>query len=93
MCCATGGPRWPTLAPADQPPRLVQFPHVFFAGMTTAGFFVLGISAYHLLKKSRTSEVFRRSFQYGRGLCPHRLGPGRPGRATPRPSTWSRPSR
>ena len=38
-----------------------QFPHVFFAGMTTAGFFALGISAYHLYKK-RDSEVFRRSF-------------------------------
>jgi cytochrome d ubiquinol oxidase subunit I len=40
----------------------VQFPHVVFAGVSTAGFFVLGISAYHLLKKSRPPEVFRRSF-------------------------------
>ncbi len=39
----------------------VQFPHVFFAGMTTAAFFVLGISAYHLLRK-RDSNFFRRSF-------------------------------
>jgi len=38
-----------------------QLPHVLFAGMTTAGFFVLGISAYHLYKK-RDSEVYRRSF-------------------------------
>jgi cytochrome d ubiquinol oxidase subunit I len=39
-----------------------QFPHVLFAGITTAGFFVLGISAYHLLKKSKDPELFRRSF-------------------------------
>jgi cytochrome d ubiquinol oxidase subunit I len=41
----------------------VQFPHVVFAGITTAGFFVLGISAYHLLKKSGDLDFFRRSFQ------------------------------
>jgi cytochrome d ubiquinol oxidase subunit I len=40
----------------------VQFPHVVFAGITTASFFVLGISAYHLLRKSETG-FFRRSFQ------------------------------
>jgi cytochrome d ubiquinol oxidase subunit I len=39
-----------------------QFSHVLFAGITTAGFFVLGISAYHLIKKSPDSELFRRSF-------------------------------
>jgi cytochrome d ubiquinol oxidase subunit I len=41
----------------------VQFPHVVFAGVTTAGFFVLGISAYHLLKKGDGPSFFRRSFQ------------------------------
>jgi cytochrome d ubiquinol oxidase subunit I len=40
----------------------LQFPHVFFSGVTTAAFFVLGIAAYHLLKKSNT-DLFRRSFQ------------------------------
>jgi len=40
-----------------------QFPHVVFAGMTTGAFFVLGISAYHLYKKSDDREVYRRSFQ------------------------------
>jgi cytochrome bd ubiquinol oxidase subunit I len=40
----------------------VQFPHTVLAGFTTAGFFVLGISAYHLLKK-HNPEVFRPSFQ------------------------------
>lgn len=39
-----------------------QFPHTVFSGFTTAAFFVLGISAYHLLRK-RHEEVFRRSFQ------------------------------
>jgi cytochrome d ubiquinol oxidase subunit I len=39
----------------------VQFPHVFFSGLTTAGFFVLGISAYHLLKKTG-GDLIRRSF-------------------------------
>jgi cytochrome d ubiquinol oxidase subunit I len=43
----------------------VQFPHVFFAGVTTAAFFVLGISAYHLLKKSSDVEVFKSSFKMG----------------------------
>lgn len=41
----------------------VQFPHVLTAGITTAGFFVLGISAYHLLRKSKERELFRRSAQ------------------------------
>jgi cytochrome bd ubiquinol oxidase subunit I len=41
-----------------------QFPHVLMSGFTTAGFFVMGISAYHLLRKN-DPEVFRRSFQLG----------------------------
>ncbi|GAB4522375.1 MAG: cytochrome ubiquinol oxidase subunit I [Anaerolineae bacterium] len=40
----------------------VQFPHTVLAGFTTAAFFVLGISAYHLLR-GRHVELFRRSFQ------------------------------
>jgi cytochrome d ubiquinol oxidase subunit I len=40
-----------------------QFPHVVAAGITTASFFILGISAYHLLRKSSDLELFRRSFQ------------------------------
>ncbi len=43
----------------------VQFPHVVFAGWATAGFFMLGISAYHLLKKKGNLEFFRRSAQIG----------------------------
>ncbi len=44
------------------PNLLVQFPHTVFAGLTTAVFFVLGISAYHLLRKQHV-DFFRRSFQ------------------------------
>jgi cytochrome d ubiquinol oxidase subunit I len=41
----------------------VQWPHVFFSGVATAGFFVAGISAWHLLRRSSDQEVFRRSFK------------------------------
>lgn len=42
----------------------VQFPHVFFAGLLTGSFFVLGISAYHLWRKRHPDlDIFRRSFQ------------------------------
>jgi cytochrome d ubiquinol oxidase subunit I len=47
---------------ATNPHVWQQFPHVFFAGLSTAAFFLLGISAYHLLRKSKTQEVWRRSF-------------------------------
>ena len=40
----------------------VMFPHTISAGLVTAAFFVLGISAYHLLRKQNV-EVFSRSFQ------------------------------
>ncbi len=43
----------------------VQFPHVLSAGITTAGFFVLAFSAYHLLKGTKETEFFRRSFKWG----------------------------
>ena len=41
----------------------VQFPHTVLAGFTTGAFFVLGISAYHLLHR-RDEEVFRSSFKF-----------------------------
>jgi len=40
----------------------VQFPHTVLGGFATAAFFIMGISAYHLLKNSET-DLFRRSFQ------------------------------
>ncbi len=43
----------------------VQFPHVVTAGVTTAAFFVLGISAYHLLKKGENRAPFQRSLRIG----------------------------
>lgn len=42
-----------------------QFPHVLMAGLTTAAFFVIGISAYHVLKRSKDSELFRHSLHIG----------------------------
>lgn len=41
-----------------------QFPHTIFAGFTTASFFVLGISAYHIIR-GRQLDVFKRSFTIG----------------------------
>ncbi len=43
----------------------VQFPHVFFTGIATAAFFVIGISAYHLWKKSKNIEDYQSSFKMG----------------------------
>ena len=42
----------------------VEFPHTVFAGFTTGAFFVLGISAYHLLRKKEV-DLFSRSFSIG----------------------------
>ena len=39
----------------------VQFPHVVTAGIATAGFFVLGISAWHLLRKTGNTDFYLRS--------------------------------
>lgn len=40
----------------------VQFPHTVLAGFTTAAFFVMGICAYHFLRK-KNLLFFQRSFQ------------------------------
>ena len=40
-----------------------QFPHVIASGLATAAFFVLGISAYHLLRQPQDNAIFQRSFQ------------------------------
>ncbi|NWJ45360.1 MAG: cytochrome ubiquinol oxidase subunit I [Chloroflexi bacterium] len=39
----------------------VQWPHVFTAGVATASFFVIGISAWHLLRKKGDLDLFRKS--------------------------------
>ena len=41
-----------------------QFPHTVFSGYVTGAFFVMGISIYHLIKKSNV-EFFKRSFKIG----------------------------
>ncbi|MCB9451131.1 MAG: cytochrome ubiquinol oxidase subunit I [Anaerolineaceae bacterium] len=44
----------------------LQFPHVALGGLTTAAFFILGISAFHLLRnKSGNLEGFRASMRLG----------------------------
>jgi cytochrome d ubiquinol oxidase subunit I len=44
------------------PNVLVMFPHTVTAGFATGAFFVMGISAYHLIKKNQV-DLFRKSFQ------------------------------
>lgn len=41
-----------------------QFPHTVLSGLVTAGFFVLAISAYHLIRQTHV-EFFRASFKLG----------------------------
>jgi cytochrome d ubiquinol oxidase subunit I len=52
------------LALMTNPFVLLQFPHVVAAGLTTAAFFVMGISAYHLLRGS-DPLVFVHSLKIG----------------------------
>lgn len=47
------------------PNVLLQFPHVALGGLTTGAFFVVGISAYHLLRGTSNTEVFRTSARIG----------------------------
>lgn len=55
------------LALVTNPHVFVQFPHVITGAMATAGFFVLGISAWHLrrTRDPQQREGFRRSFRIG----------------------------
>lgn len=53
------------LALVTNPHVWVQFPHVITGAMTTAAFFVVGISAYHFLRKRGDLEPFRRSMSIG----------------------------
>jgi len=41
----------------------LQFPHVIFSGLATGAFFMMGISAYHLLQK-KEDDFFKKSFKY-----------------------------
>jgi cytochrome d ubiquinol oxidase subunit I len=53
------------LAQITNPRLWVQFPHVVAGGLLTGAFFVVGISAYHFLKKSSDQDFFRRSMYIG----------------------------
>jgi cytochrome bd ubiquinol oxidase subunit I len=44
-----------------------QFPHTLLSGFVTAAFFIMGISAYHLIRKNEP-EVFKPSFQLAAGI-------------------------
>ena len=48
---------------------LAALPHVFFAGLVTAGVFVVAASAWHLARRSgrsvRDTELFRRAMRLG----------------------------
>jgi cytochrome d ubiquinol oxidase subunit I len=50
------------LALVTNPNIFTQYPHVLFGGIVTAGFFVLGISAWHLLRNSNP-VFFTRAFK------------------------------
>ncbi|MCX7707498.1 MAG: cytochrome ubiquinol oxidase subunit I, partial [Anaerolineae bacterium] len=41
----------------------LQWPHVFFSGLATAAFFMLGIVAWRMLRKDSDKSFLRRSFQ------------------------------
>lgn len=43
----------------------VQFPHVFFAALSTSAFFIIGISAYNFLRKTKEQSLFQKSFRFG----------------------------
>jgi len=43
----------------------VQFPHVVTGGIATAAFFVIGISAFHLIKKSQFTNDYERALKFG----------------------------
>ncbi|MHB2149256.1 cytochrome ubiquinol oxidase subunit I [Calditrichota bacterium LG25] len=42
-----------------------QFPHVVTGGMVTAAFFVIGISVFHIFRKSEDQEAYQLSLKYG----------------------------
>lgn len=52
------------MAVATNPYGLIKFGHQLLSGYTVGAFFVMGISAWHLLKKNQT-DFFKRSFRIG----------------------------
>lgn len=47
----------------SNPNVLLQYPHVLLSALTTAAFFVLGISAYRLVRPANDHDTFQRSFR------------------------------
>ncbi|MEA5365792.1 cytochrome ubiquinol oxidase subunit I [Amycolatopsis sp., V23-08] len=47
------------------PALVASLPHVVSAAILTGGFFVVGVSAYHFLKRTTEIEFFRRSMRIG----------------------------
>lgn len=47
------------------PTALLAFLHVLFGGLLTAGFFMAGVSGFHLLRRTAEVEFFRRSMRIG----------------------------
>ncbi|GGV38558.1 cytochrome ubiquinol oxidase subunit I [Actinomadura cremea] len=47
------------------PAAVLAFGHVLFGGLLTAGFFVAGVSGWHLLRRTAEVEFFRRSMRVG----------------------------
>ncbi|WP_246237167.1 cytochrome ubiquinol oxidase subunit I [Actinomadura chibensis] len=47
------------------PTAVAAFFHVLFGGLLTAGFFMAGVSGYHLLRRTAEVEFFRRSMRVG----------------------------
>ncbi len=53
------------LAVATNPHILHQFPHVFFSGIATAGFFVIAVAAWQLLRRRQDISLFTSAFKMG----------------------------
>ncbi|RSD21863.1 cytochrome ubiquinol oxidase subunit I [Amycolatopsis eburnea] len=49
----------------SNPALAASLPHVVSAALVTGGFFVVGVSAYHFLKRTAEVEFFRRSMRLG----------------------------
>ncbi|WP_225993185.1 cytochrome ubiquinol oxidase subunit I [Actinomadura rudentiformis] len=47
------------------PTAVLAFFHVLFGGLLTAGFFMAGVSAFHLFRRTAEVEFFRRSMRIG----------------------------
>ncbi|GAA3956314.1 cytochrome ubiquinol oxidase subunit I [Actinomadura viridis] len=49
----------------SNPTAVLAFFHVLFGGLLTAGFFMAGVSAFHLFRRTEEVEFFRRSIRIG----------------------------